>query len=105
MKTQIVNIYHKLPYDIYIGRAGNGQSGYFGNPITKGNICDLCNLVHETPASTLPCYEAYFNLRIDEDKDFKSAVLNLKGKTLGCFCKPKPCHGDVIIEWLNKNIE
>lgn len=24
----------------------------------------------------------------------------LKGKTLGCWCTPLPCHGDVIIEYL-----
>jgi len=25
----------------------------------------------------------------------------LKGKTLGCWCKPKACHGDVIVEFLD----
>jgi hypothetical protein len=24
-------------------------------------------------------------------------LLELDGKTLGCFCKPKACHGDVIV--------
>ncbi len=28
-------------------------------------------------------------------------VLKLKGKTLGCHCKPAACHGDVIAEYLN----
>lgn len=27
---------------------------------------------------------------------FRQAVFQLKGKTLGCFCKPNPCHGDVL---------
>jgi hypothetical protein len=22
----------------------------------------------------------------------------LDGKVLGCFCKPEPCHGDVLLE-------
>jgi hypothetical protein len=26
----------------------------------------------------------------------------LEGKTLGCFCKPKPCHGDVLLELLSQ---
>lgn len=26
----------------------------------------------------------------------------LKGKTLGCWCKPYPCHGDVLVELLNE---
>lgn len=24
----------------------------------------------------------------------------LRGKVLGCWCKPLPCHGDVIVELL-----
>ena len=28
----------------------------------------------------------------------------LKGKVLGCWCKPKPCHGDMLIELIeNQN--
>ena len=26
----------------------------------------------------------------------------LKGKTLGCFCKPQPCHGDILIKLIEK---
>ena len=26
----------------------------------------------------------------------------LKGKILGCWCKPKPCHGDVIVKLIEK---
>ncbi|MDD3039048.1 DUF4326 domain-containing protein [Bacteroides sp.] len=28
-------------------------------------------------------------------------VSELKGKILVCFCKPKRCHGDVLLEMLN----
>lgn len=28
-------------------------------------------------------------------------IEELRGKILGCWCYPKPCHGDVIIEILN----
>ena len=26
-----------------------------------------------------------------------------KDKTLGCWCKPKACHGDVLVELVDKN--
>lgn len=26
----------------------------------------------------------------------------LKNKTLGCFCHPKPCHGDVLLELIER---
>ena len=27
----------------------------------------------------------------------------LKGKNLGCWCSPEPCHGDVLLELANSN--
>ena len=36
MQTVVVNI-KKEPFDVYIGRAGRGQDGYFGNPFRMGN--------------------------------------------------------------------
>lgn len=47
-------------------------------------------------------FQAYFADRIEKDSEFKRRVLALKGKRLGCFCKPNACHGDVIADWLNK---
>lgn len=29
-------------------------------------------------------------------------IEELRGKTLGCFCHPLPCHGDVLIEFLER---
>ena len=34
------------------------------------------------------------------DSEFATRVKGLRGKQLGCFCKPKACHGDVIVEYL-----
>ena len=47
-------------------------------------------------------FQKYFSERIEKHSEFRRRVLELKGKKLGCFCKPKACHGDVIAEWLNK---
>lgn len=92
-ETKVVNLY-KEPYDIYIGRAGKGQNGYFGNPF---------QLKGRPRGSTLEDYRRYFYNRIETDSEFKENVLKLKGKTLGCFCKPNPCHGDIIKEYLDNN--
>ena len=29
------------------------------------------------------------------------SLLELKGKTLGCWCKPEDCHGDILVYELN----
>ncbi len=88
--TRVVNLY-KERYDVYIGRGGQGKDGYFGNPFPLGG---------STREEVLEKYRAYFNKRVLEDAEFKQRVLELKGKVLGCFCKPKACHGDVIVEFV-----
>jgi len=98
--TKVVNLRNDL-YDVYIGRGGKGQSGYFGNPIVRGKFCQACGKIHLDAGSTLDCYKKYFYDRIEKDNQFKEEVLKLKGKTLGCFCKPNRCHGDTIKEWLD----
>ena len=99
--TVVVNIY-KDPYDVYIGRAGKGQDGYYGNPVIINKTCPICGGIHKDRGSTLPCYEIYFKKRIESDSEFKERILSLDGKRLGCFCSPKPCHGLVIIEWIKQ---
>ena len=92
MKTKIVNLY-KEPYDIYIGRSGKGKDGYFGNPFSLER--------NSNAGSTLEKYKTYFYEKIAIDNGFKKRIEELRGKTLGCFCKPKPCHGDIIKEYLD----
>lgn len=97
--TRVVNLRNE-EHDVYIGRAGHGEDGYFGNPVRVGDRCSLCGKVHEKAGDTLPCFKQYFLGRVKSDPEFASKIEHLRGKRLGCFCKPGPCHGDVIVEWL-----
>lgn len=90
--TTVVNI-RNSDYDVYIGRAGNGKDGYFGNPIKL--------VAGESRGSTIEMYKQYFYKRLKNDREFRGKILDLKGKTLGCFCKPHACHGDIIANYLN----
>lgn len=89
MATRVVNLY-KEPYDVYVGRAGHGQDGTFGNPYNGPNRDE--NIVR---------FEDYFYSRLKNDPEFRNKVHKLKDKTLGCFCLPKPCHAIVIANYLN----
>lgn len=97
ISMKVVNL-HKEYYEVYIGRAGKGQDGYFGNPVRIGYKCPVCSSVHSSGGDTLPCYEKYLRDRLFHDETFRLSVKNLLGKVLGCFCKPKPCHGDILIK-------
>lgn len=80
----------------YIGRPGKGHEGPFGNPIEIGKECPGCGEIHVESGDTLPCYEAWLRKKVVDDLIFRVRVKNLVGKKLVCFCKPKPCHGDVL---------
>ena len=90
MKTEVVNLYKDPDFDVYIGRAGKGQDGYFGNPFSG-----------PSKEANIKQFRTYFMDRIKTDREFYRRVLELRGKRLGCFCAPKPCHGDVIAQYLN----
>lgn len=44
---------------------------------------------------------------------YKEHILNhlyndlheLEGKELGCWCKPEPCHGDILLDLLKINLK
>lgn len=92
--TVVVNLNDRMPYDVYIGRAGRGLDGYFGNPYKRNGIHSRDTLIAR--------YAVYFAKRIVSDAEFKRRVLELRGKRLGCFCTPHPCHGNVIAAYLNE---
>lgn len=84
--TVVVNLKNS-EYDVYIGRAGHGCDGYFGNPF--GGL---------GRTESIAKHREYAIRRYNTDDEFRERVNTLYGKRLGCFCKPKPCHGDVYVE-------
>jgi hypothetical protein len=86
-KTKVVNIKEAQDFDVYIGRAGKGLDGYFGNPFKE-----------QSRSKSVILFREYALQRIESDSEFRERVKELHGKTLGCFCKPKLCHGDVLAE-------
>jgi len=85
--TRVVNI-RSSKYDYYIGRPS-----MLGNPFRIGQGGSREEVIQK--------FREYFYARIDTDCKFRELVLSLAGKILGCYCKPKACHGDIIAEYLN----
>ena len=88
MKTRVVNL-RRSEHDVYIGRGS-----MFGNQFVIGKHGDRANVIQR--------YKEWFYAKLNDIK-FKQAVIELKGKRLGCYCKPLPCHGDIIVEYLEDN--
>jgi len=80
MKTKVVHC-KKEKFDIYIGRPGP-----WGNPFEIGK--------DGTREEAIQRYREW----ILSEPLLMQEIGSLRGKILGCWCSPKLCHGDVLIE-------
>ena len=83
MKNTVVVNLKRERYDVYIGRGSR-----WGNPFKIG--------VHGDRQEVIRKYRDYLLKR----PELLSSLEGLRGKVLGCYCKPKACHGDVLVEIL-----
>ena len=89
-KPAVVHCKRK-PYDVYIGRPMRGyRDEGWGNPFKIGR--------HGTREEVIEKYRA---LILDSPELQARARRELRGKTLGCWCAPLPCYGDVLLEIAN----
>jgi hypothetical protein len=95
----------------YIGRSDKMNSP-LGNPYThKGKRTSLAKLSFPTVEQAIEAYEMYFDAMYGKDEEFTKAFDEIyeyyktgKDVYLGCFCKPKPCHADVIAKKLQQKL-
>lgn len=79
MTSQVVNM-HRESFDILIQRPS-----CWGNPFHIG--------IHGSRKDVVFLYELLIRTR----PDFLAKIKReLRGKRLGCGCKPKACHGDIL---------
>jgi len=98
---KVVNLHTvngKRPYhDIYIGRELYYPKAIFSlskwhNPFRVKEI---------GLKKSLELYEKHIRNTIR----LWNALHELKNKVLGCWCKPNPCHGDILIKLLKEKSE
>lgn len=83
----------KEPYDVYIGRPSA-----WGNPFSHKDGTRAEYKV-STREQAIETFEVYIRTQFALDPFFILEYLKpIAGKTLGCWCAPKPCHGDVLIK-------
>lgn len=79
MPTKVVHR-NKEPFDVLIDR-----TTIFGNPYFEG-----------TRKENIANFKIYF----DKNEKLQAEIEKWRGKRLGCWCKPKACHGDVYVDFL-----
>ena len=73
---------------VYIGRQvrGGWKQSDWANPFRIGKHGDNDQII------------AAYREHLDHSPALKMRLPELRGKVLGCWCYPKPCHGDVLCE-------
>ena len=77
----------KEKYDVYIGRPS-----IWGNPFShleESSAEFKCKTREES-------IEKYKQWILTQPELIAKAKIELKDKILGCWCKPKSCHGDIL---------
>lgn len=85
--TKIVNVEDE-EFDVYIGRGTK-----WGNKFIEG--------VDGTREEVIALYEQWF---LDSPWLHGDAIRELQGKVLGCHCKPKLCHGDILVNFVERRL-
>jgi len=80
MVCKVVNL-RKEKYDVYIGRGSK-----WGNKFVIGRDGSREDVIAK--------YKAW----ILKNDYLLGCLGELKGRVLGCYCKPLACHGDVLVE-------
>ena len=92
--TTVVNINNGDEYDVLIARPSK-----WGNPYT--HIKDRYTNAKFVVGSRKEAIEKYKEYILNTP-ELLNSLDELKDKRLGCYCKPKSCHGDVLIELLKE---
>lgn len=75
----------RAKFDVYVGRPSK-----FGNPFSIGK--------DGTRSEVIAKFREYLNKNIVLMAQIKK---ELRGKILGCWCAPLPCHADILAEVAN----
>ena len=92
--------------NVYIGRdmshyVAGAVGSVWENPfvVAKTGTKYKTNIKRYTLDESLIKYCQY----IESNPTLLARLHELNGKTLGCWCKPNRCHGDVLMELVNKH--
>ena len=87
--TKVIHIRNKTgsPDEVYIGRGSKWGNPYkIENGRSRKSVIDMYRL----------------HLKAPHTQALRDSIEELRGKTLVCYCKPQACHGDVLVNILNR---
>ncbi len=86
LKTRVVNR-REAKFDVFIGRGS-----MWGNPFVMNRDGNREQVIEK--------YKEW----VITNPAIMACLGDLRGKVLGCYCKPKPCHGDVLVALIGEGL-
>jgi hypothetical protein len=88
----VVNVRNGAPCDVYVGRGS-----IWGNPFSHLDESKYDVIKVATRAEAIAKYEEY----LLASSELMNHLSELRGKKLGCWCAPYPCHAEVLVRYAN----
>ena len=84
-----INEWMENKKNIYIGRACRSytSASYWQNPFSISSTCSREQAISR--------YEEF----VKQDEEMLESLPSLGGMTMGCWCVPLPCHGQILIKY------
>lgn len=86
--TIVVNL-RRESYDVYIGRPSRWSNPFRVGQYYQGRTLDRNGVI--------TAYKDWIRYS-DGGVALQEHLGELRGLRLGCFCKPLPCHGDILVQ-------
>lgn len=83
-------VYNRFHKDAPRGSVFIGRPSIWGNPFVIGK--------HGGREEVIEQYKKWF---LSQPVLMQETIEKLRGQNLVCYCSPKPCHGDFLLEFAN----
>lgn len=106
IRPQYSNLYQWIldkETNVYIGRARIVFIDGIRYPFEDSMWANPYKITEtQSREQVLKLYRAYIEEKLKSNPELVKELIKLDGKKLGCWCKPECCHGDILVELINK---
>ena len=90
--------------NVYVARRGVVFVDGVRYPMTDSPFANPYKIGRDGSRSdVLEKYREWLEKQVSDGTISPEMIESLRGKTLGCWCAPEPCHAEILIDYLNAN--
>ncbi len=91
------------PNNVYVGRAGVVFVDKVRFPKEASKFCNPFKVGKDgTREEVISKFREHMAAKLKGDPELVKELVAMKGKNLGCWCAPEPCHADVLLDLIKQ---